>query len=483
MARVITALSTQDGRIAEELRAVGEKRRGDGRIVEISGEVPVGYRISLDEFREKIRLKVWERVGVANWRPFEEARAFARGLGFRNTEEWFAYCSSDKCPPDIPTTPRFVYRDRGWAGFGDWLGTGRVYRGFRPFQQARAFVRRLGLKSGAQWNVFCKSGQRPQDIPVDPAGAYRSIGWEGMGDWLGTGVVATRDRAYRPFAEARAFVRGFGLESANDWRAYCKSDKRPLDIPTNPWITYRHQGWVSVGDWLGTGTIATYRREYRPFREARAHVRWLGLKSEAEWFAYCKSGNRPPDIPTNPWVVYRDKGWVNRGDWFGTGSVANYNREFRPFREARAFVRSLGLKSQPEWFAYCRSGKCPPDIPSNPHRNYRGRGWDGYGDWLGTGSVSNRDRDFRTFREARAFVRRLALKSEAHWRIRFARASVPPWLFGMMWSQIHGPVLPHRRHAGSVRSTSARSRRQAWPYPRAAGGPALPCPQRPPGRV
>ena len=42
-----------------------------------------------------------------------------------------------------------------------------------------------------------------------------------------------------------------------------------------------------MGDWLGTGTIASYLREYRSFKEARAFVRSLGLKSETEWRAYC----------------------------------------------------------------------------------------------------------------------------------------------------------------------------------------------------
>ena len=48
-----------------------------------------------------------------------------------------------------------------------------------------------------------------------------------------------------------------------------------------------------MGDWLGTGTVARRLRQYRSFKEARAFVRSLGLKSEAEWCAYCKSGKKP----------------------------------------------------------------------------------------------------------------------------------------------------------------------------------------------
>ena len=29
-------------------------------------------------------------------------------------------------PLDIPTNPRVIYMNKGWVGFGDWLGTGRI---------------------------------------------------------------------------------------------------------------------------------------------------------------------------------------------------------------------------------------------------------------------------------------------------------------------------------------------------------------------
>ena len=77
-----------------------------------------------------------------------------------------------------------------------------------------------------------------------------------MGDWLGTGTVAHRLRQYRSFKEARAFVRSLGLKSGTEWRDYCKSGKKPDDIPANPNKTYAEDGWVGMGDWLGTGAVA-----------------------------------------------------------------------------------------------------------------------------------------------------------------------------------------------------------------------------------
>ena len=136
-----------------------------------------------------------------------------------------------------------------------------------------------------------------------------------------------------------------------------------------------------MGDWLGTGTT----RQYRSFKEARAFARSLGLKSLSEWRDYCRSGTKPADIPTNAYSVYAKNGWSGWGDWLGTGTIATRLRQYRSFKTARAFARSLGLKSVTEWRSYCKSGKRPPDIPNSPEEIYAETGWSGFGDWLGTG--------------------------------------------------------------------------------------------------
>jgi hypothetical protein len=111
---------------------------------------------------------------------------------------------------------------------------------------------------------------------------------------------------FRPFTEARDYVRNLGLKNQEDWRQYCKSGKRPRDIPANPQKVYKDD-WKNLGDWLGTGTIAAKKRLYRPFSEAREFVHSLKLKNQPEWNAYCKSGKKPADIPSNPNQVYKEE--------------------------------------------------------------------------------------------------------------------------------------------------------------------------------
>jgi hypothetical protein len=242
------------------------------------------------------------------WRPFTDARRFARALKLKSKTEWEAYRKSGKRPEDIPSSPEQVYED--FVGWGDWLGTGNVWsKTWRPFTKARAFVRALKLKSCDEWHTYRKSGKRPSDIPSTPGPVYEEFA--GWGDWLGTGRRVWGS-PWRPFTKARAFVRALKLKSRDEWEAYSKSGKRPADIPSNPKRIYNE--WVSWGDWLGTGNVKNMTKP-RPFKKARKFARALKLKSVREWESYRKSGKRPEDIPSNPHRTYKEftgyEDWLN----------------------------------------------------------------------------------------------------------------------------------------------------------------------------
>ena len=69
---------------------------------------------------------------------------------------------------------------------------------------------------------------------------------------------------------------------------------------------------------------------------------------------------------------------------------------WRGFEEAREYARSLGLKTFIAWREWCKNEGRPKDIPSNPEKIYRGKGWICFGDWLGTGKAGKkRIGDFR----------------------------------------------------------------------------------------
>jgi hypothetical protein len=77
---------------------------------------------------------------------------------------------NQRFPTDIPLDPNSYYKGKGWNGFADFLGTTRQWL---PFEQAREFVRSLGIKSQDEYLNYCRSGKRQTDIPSDPDRVYK----------------------------------------------------------------------------------------------------------------------------------------------------------------------------------------------------------------------------------------------------------------------------------------------------------------------
>ena len=312
------------------------------------------------------------------FRSFKEARKFARSLKLITQEDWIKYTKSGKKPDNIPATPNNVYKNKGWVNTGDWLGTGRIAnfkKQYRSFQEARKFARSLKLKSGIYWIEYSRSGKKPADIPTRARQTYKKE-WKGMGDWLGTGTIATQQMQFRSFDEARKFVCLLKFNTVRQYKNWAKSNKKPADIPKTPNLVYKKEfnGW---GDFLGTGTVATYNIQYRSFSESRKFVRSLKLSGTKEWLEYLKSGKKPDDIPAAPNVVYKNKGWKSVGDWLGTDSVHPSKKQYRSFSEAlkeyQKLAKQYHLIGLSDWNRFARTHeKLLGDlrIPANPRSVY-----------------------------------------------------------------------------------------------------------------
>jgi hypothetical protein len=98
----------------------------------------------------------------------------------------------EKLPTDVPPNPQDIYKDKGWMSWSDWLS--EHYRPeaivYKPFDDAKAFVHALNLKSIQEWEAY-RNGENndlepcPKDIPVWPPRAYKEKGWISWSDWLG----------------------------------------------------------------------------------------------------------------------------------------------------------------------------------------------------------------------------------------------------------------------------------------------------------
>jgi hypothetical protein len=291
---------------------------------------------------------------------------------------------------------------------------------WRDFESARKFVQSLNLKNQKEWEVYCKLGKKPKDIPAGVSRTYKNKGWVSWGDFLGTGRIYKKE--YWNFKQCKSFIIKLNLENRRDFLEWHKKNKTKK-IPADPDRVFKKTDeWKGWGDWLGTGRIANQDMAYRDLEQSKKFVHTLYFKSKKEWFEYCKSGNKPDDIPSYPDTVYSDKHWIGWSDWLGNEIIASYNKKFLSYVDAQKFVQSLQLKGQQDWQKYCKSGNKPDDISSTPDRIYKNNGWNGYGDWLGTGRIANpiKSKNYLPWPEAKKIYRKLAkkyeLKNGADWK-------------------------------------------------------------------
>jgi len=281
---------------------------------------------------------------------------------------------------------------------------------FRTYEDARKFVHTLKIKNIRLWKQYCKSGKKPDDIPANPVVVYKNQKIR-YSDWLGTGTIATIDRNFLFYKDAKKNVKKLKLKSRTEWNEYKKTNKIPSNIPKDPPSAYQNKGWKGWGDFLGTGHIKYGDFEFQTFQDARKFAHSLRMKNQAEWKIFTKSIKKPKDIPADPSKKYKNQGWKGWGDFLGTGTIAPFNIKFLPFIQAREYIRSLGLQSQNEWNKYRISGKKPKDIPSNPFEHY-GKEWTNWGDWFGTDFVAFRNRKWLPWKEAKLLYQKYRIENK-----------------------------------------------------------------------
>ena len=272
-------------------------------------------KVYWDKVYEDLTSDVLGRTGdYSHFVSYNECREYALSMGFKSADEWLQH----EKPLNIPSKPYNTYPNE-WTTWGDFLGTGIIASynvKYKKVEDAIKFVHKLKLKTRNEWEEYCKSGDKPSDIPTAFNIVYGKEITTGM--WLGTNVVATNDRVYLSYDKAKKIVSKLGFKNNKEYRKAHKEGIIQSDIPSTADSSYKKKGtWGGWGDFLGNGTL---RKNKRPFSDARKFIHTLKIKNQKGWKEYIKSGNKPSDIPSAPWCVYK-KEWVSLNDWLGNGKL------------------------------------------------------------------------------------------------------------------------------------------------------------------
>ena len=309
-------------------------------------------------------------------KSFFEAKVFVHKFKLKSGNEFRKMKEHNKSFSDIPYSPDNTYKNKGWKGWGDFLGTNSdatFNRTYRIFKDARNYARGLKLKSMTEWTILAKSGKLPKDIPNAPHlnKQYINEGWKNWSDFLGTKNVVTHNRNYKTYLEAKSYIQKLNLKSLQDWKEYLKSGKKPDDIPYHPNRHYEKE-WINLREFIGLDQ----KESFLSFAEAKKEIQRFKLKSKTEFSSLIKKGIKPKNIPSSPERVYKKewKGWL---DFLGNKKI-----NFLTFSEAKRIVSTLNIPTSKHWQKYSKSGNRISELPSDPSKIYKTE-WKGWADFLG----------------------------------------------------------------------------------------------------
>ena len=314
IALTVRALATTDTRITEYLRVIAEgKKPKGGSPVDGITSVNSLYKIEAEEFDKAIKLKVWDKVAVVNFRKYEDAKKYVQQKKIYYLKDFRKLKIQNKIPKDIPYNPNQVYIDK-WVDWGNFLGTGRVHnknKKFISYKEVKKLVRSHNIKISADYYSFYKSYENKHLIPAIPNRSYKNKGWKNWIDFLGTNRGVSSE--YLNYTDARKIAKKLKCKSLSEYIIIGKKNKLPYGLPKYPGKRVYGKDWVSLGDFLGTGRIADqYKKDiFVKFNEAKKTIKKFKLNRYVDFLNLIQFKKKPNTIPSSPQTYYikQWKGW------------------------------------------------------------------------------------------------------------------------------------------------------------------------------
>lgn len=309
---IIRGLASNDERIIEYFKDKNQpnstKRIGGSDVFQIDSEL-----LKEKDLIENLEIKLWENLSRFEWSPFEEAREYVRSLALKSVYEWYEYCKSNDFKESIPKSPAYVYKEKGWRGVGDWIGTDRIASQnikYLSYSDAQKFMFDNNIKTEKQWRVFRKKNNI-ENIPYKIERTYSD-------DWISAQhFFSTTQFTYN---EAKNFIKPFNIQSSRDFFKFCKSKHYVINLNKSPHRFYKNKGWEGWKEFLGYELRKTApKRNYLSYKKAKSLTNLLGIVSSKDYKAKLRNERFKLEskLPTKPERTYKDCGWTGWKDFLG----------------------------------------------------------------------------------------------------------------------------------------------------------------------
>jgi len=277
---------------------------------------------------------------------------------------------------------------------------------FANFEDALLVVSNIGISNTKEWREWIKNN-KSYNIPYNPDRIYKNDGWVNYNHFWGKRY---KRKKFMTYHEAMLYVKKHNIKTHFE---FTKLVNNIDNMPSDPKRIYINDGWVNWGTFLGTGKYHT--KKFIKYEECKDIIVKYKLSGYLEFKKWIKLNNEY-NIPANPHIYYKDKGWVSWDNFLSNDNKSNIEKSkmFLTYPECKEYINKFKLTSSNE---YSKIEK-PYYIPTSPHIVYKNKGWISWSDFLDNNNISKNKKSklFFNYDDAKEFVTKLKFSDKYEYK-------------------------------------------------------------------
>ena len=185
------------------------------------------------------------------------------------------------------------------------------------------------------------------------------------------------------------------------------------EVDENNWLE-REMYWIKILDNLtntskggdgGRGLI--YTKSYEELKEF-INENGSNIKNSSQWLDYVNNNPQYKFLPKHPQVSYKKRGWAGWDDFLisydGIEGRRNAFRTFFDYDTCKNHIKKYGIKNSRDWRDYVKD--FDSRVPTSPPNYYsKTNEWEGWGEFLGTKKIHNKNKFFLSYNEAKKIIK------------------------------------------------------------------------------
>ena len=173
--------------------------------------------------------------------------------------------------------------------------------------------------------------------------------------------------------------------------------------------------WAGWGDYLGHNRSSDNAKAdfYLSYEEAKEYIKQFNIKSHSEFKKFAKSKDFPICISPRPERYYSNKnrGWKNYNDFLDLEVT-----EYLDYKLAKEIIKQFNFQNSNEYYKYWDQNKIK-NLPKCPNIHYKNKGWTFWGEFLGTGKISDnlKFEQYYTYEETKEILKNKNLQNKSEY--------------------------------------------------------------------